>query len=137
MVAHTNKAVNRSTPLAASGRLGVRDNDGRNLDHKTLEVLRLRAVDHIGAGSYPENVSTALGMARCTCGWRSAGTLPGRVGGRRWRRGRCRAGRRGWCSTGRRRPAQVLAVGRTGLPRAETGVHFNRWDCPGHQVSTR
>jgi transposase len=49
---------------------GVRDNDGRKLDHTTLEVLRLRAVEQIQAGAHPEDVAAALGMARGTVyGW--------------------------------------------------------------------
>jgi len=48
----------------------VRDNDGRKLDHRTLEVLRLRAVEQIQAGAHPEDVAAALGMARGTVyGW--------------------------------------------------------------------
>lgn len=48
----------------------MRDNDGRKLDHKTLEVLRLRAVEQIQAGAHPEDVAAALGMAWGTVyGW--------------------------------------------------------------------
>jgi transposase len=48
----------------------VRDNDGRKLDHTTLEALRLRAVDQVEAGAHPEDVAAALGMHRTTvCGW--------------------------------------------------------------------
>jgi transposase len=47
-------------------RLIVRANDGRQLDHATLEVLRLRAVGQIEAGAHPEDVAAALGMARGT-----------------------------------------------------------------------
>jgi transposase len=48
----------------------VRDNDGRKLDHKTLEVLRLRAVERVGAGAHPEEVARALGLHRKTVyGW--------------------------------------------------------------------
>jgi transposase len=46
--------------------LSVRENDGRKLDHKTLEVLRLRAVDQVEAGAHPEDVAEALGLARGT-----------------------------------------------------------------------
>jgi transposase len=50
--------------------LGVRDNDGRKLDHKTLEVLRLRAVEQVGAGAHPEDVAQTLGLHRKTVyGW--------------------------------------------------------------------
>jgi len=48
----------------------VRDNDGRKLDHKTLEVLRIRAVEQVGAGAHPEEVAAALGLHRKTVyGW--------------------------------------------------------------------
>ena len=42
----------------------VRENDGRKLDHATLEVLRMRAVKQAEAGEHPEVVAAALGMAR-------------------------------------------------------------------------
>ena len=48
----------------------MRKNDGRKLDHKTLEVLRLRAVDQVAAGVHPEDVAETLGMHRKTVyGW--------------------------------------------------------------------
>jgi transposase len=48
----------------------VRENDGRKLDHQTLEALRLRAVDQVQQGTHPEDVAAALGMARGTVyGW--------------------------------------------------------------------
>jgi len=48
----------------------MRDNDGRKLDHKTLEALRLRAVDQVQAGAHPEEVALALGLHRKTVyGW--------------------------------------------------------------------
>src|SRR5512135_3375809 len=48
----------------------VRDNDGRKLDHATLEALRLRAVDQVTAGAHPEDVAAALGLHRKTVyGW--------------------------------------------------------------------
>jgi transposase len=48
----------------------MRENDGRKLDHHTLEVLRLRAVDQVAAGAHPEEVSRALGMHEKTVyGW--------------------------------------------------------------------
>lgn len=48
----------------------MRENDGRKLDHKTLEVLRLRAVAQIETGAHPEDVAATLGMARGTVyGW--------------------------------------------------------------------
>jgi transposase len=42
----------------------VRDDDGRKLDHKTLEQLRIRAVRQIEQGAHPEDVAAALGMTR-------------------------------------------------------------------------
>ena len=44
----------------------MRDNDGRKLDHKTLQVLRLRAVEQVAAGAHPEDVAEALGLNRTT-----------------------------------------------------------------------
>ncbi|WP_431688012.1 IS630 family transposase [Hahella sp. NBU794] len=39
-------------------------NDGRKLDHKTLEVIRIRAVQQVQAGESPEAVIRALGFSR-------------------------------------------------------------------------
>jgi transposase len=48
----------------------VRDDDGRKLDHKTLEQLRMRAVRSIEQGAHPEDVAAALGMTRAAVyGW--------------------------------------------------------------------
>jgi transposase len=48
----------------------VRENDGRKLDHKTLEALRMRAVDAVAAGQHPEDVAASFGVARSTVfGW--------------------------------------------------------------------
>jgi transposase len=48
----------------------VRDNDGRKLDHQTLEAMRLRAVDAVESGVHPEDVAASLGMGRGTVyGW--------------------------------------------------------------------
>lgn len=44
----------------------MRDNDGRKLDHKTLEALRIRAVERVGEGAHPEDVAAALGLHRKT-----------------------------------------------------------------------
>lgn len=38
--------------------------DGRKLDHKTLEAIRIRAVHAVQAGQSPEQVIAALGMTR-------------------------------------------------------------------------
>jgi transposase len=50
---------------------GVRENDGRKLDHRTLEALRMRAVRQIrDEGAHPEDVAAALGLRRSTVyGW--------------------------------------------------------------------
>jgi transposase len=48
----------------------MRDDDGRKLDHATLEALRVRAVKQIEAGEHPEDVARVLGMRRSTVyGW--------------------------------------------------------------------
>jgi transposase len=44
----------------------MRENDGRKLDHKTLEALRLRAVEQVLKGARPEDVAMALGLHRKT-----------------------------------------------------------------------
>jgi transposase len=44
----------------------MRDNDGRKLDHTTLEQLRIRAVQQIQAGAHPQAIAQALGLARST-----------------------------------------------------------------------
>jgi transposase len=52
------------------GKWFVRENDGRKLDHKTLEDMRLRAIDAVESGVHPEDVAATLGMARSTVfGW--------------------------------------------------------------------
>ena len=38
--------------------------DGRKLDHKTLEAIRIRAVQAVQAGQSPEQVIVAFGMTR-------------------------------------------------------------------------
>lgn len=48
----------------------MRDNDGRKLDHQTLEVLRMRAVDQVAAGAHPEGVAVTMGFHKNTVyGW--------------------------------------------------------------------
>src|SRR5919106_767446 len=50
--------------------LRMRDDDGRKLDHKTLEQLRIRAVRQVEQGTHPEDVAAALGMTRAAVyGW--------------------------------------------------------------------
>jgi transposase len=49
---------------------GMRDDDGRKLDHKTLEQLRIRAVRQIEQGAHPEDVAAGLGMTQAAVyGW--------------------------------------------------------------------
>jgi hypothetical protein len=40
----------------------VRENDGRKLDHRTLEVLRMRAIEQVAAGAHPEEVAVTMGF---------------------------------------------------------------------------
>jgi transposase len=42
----------------------MRENDGRKLDHKTLEQLRIRAIGQVEHGARPGDVAAALGMTR-------------------------------------------------------------------------
>jgi transposase len=72
--------------------LGMRDNDGRKLDHKTLEQVRIRVVRQVDSGARPEYVASVLGFARSTVfgwmaryregpplvAWTKARTIPGR-----------------------------------------------------------
>jgi hypothetical protein len=39
----------------------MREDDGRKLEHKLLEQLRMRAVGSIEQGAHPEEVAAALG----------------------------------------------------------------------------
>lgn len=52
----------------------MRDDDGRKLDHQTLEELRFRAVRAVHEqGAHPEQVATTLGLRRSTVyGWLAA-----------------------------------------------------------------
>jgi len=57
----------------------MRENDGRKLDHQTLEAMRLRAVEQVRLGARPEDVARALGMHRKTVyGWLAAERAGGR-----------------------------------------------------------
>jgi transposase len=48
----------------------MREDDGRKLDHATLQALRVHAVRRIIAGEHPEAVAQALGFTRSTVyGW--------------------------------------------------------------------
>jgi transposase len=48
----------------------MRTNDGRKLDHQTLEAIRVRAVQQVQKGESPEAVIRALGFSRiCIYNW--------------------------------------------------------------------
>jgi transposase len=61
----------------------MRDSDGRKLDHKTLEQLRIRAVRQVEHGAHPDEVAAGLGMtgrrrmpgwpSTARAGWRRSG----------------------------------------------------------------
>jgi hypothetical protein len=72
----------------------VRENDGRRLDHQTLEALRLRAVDQVAAGVPAAQVGAALAALglhpKTIYHW----LAKERVGGRQaLKAGQCRGGR--------------------------------------------
>lgn len=46
--------------------MGMRETDGRKLDHQTLEALRIRAVKQVEDGVHPETVARAIGMNSAT-----------------------------------------------------------------------
>jgi len=50
---------------------GMKRRDARALDHKTLEEIRIRAVERVQAGESPETVIQALALreAAFTPGW--------------------------------------------------------------------
>lgn len=51
----------------------MRENDGRKLDHRMLEVLRMRAVEQVQAGAHPEDVAVTMGFHKNTVyGWLAA-----------------------------------------------------------------
>ncbi len=48
----------------------MRENDGRKLDHKTLEQMRIRIVQQIEGGAHLGDMASAMGFARSTVfGW--------------------------------------------------------------------
>ncbi|MCA1672986.1 MAG: IS630 family transposase [Actinobacteria bacterium] len=56
----------------------MRENDGRKLDHQTLEDLRMRAVEQIQDGAHPDDVAGILGLCRSTVlGWVASFRLGG------------------------------------------------------------
>lgn len=57
----------------------MREDDGRKLDHQTLEALRLRAVDQVERGADPRQVARTLGLHKHTVyGWVAAAREGGR-----------------------------------------------------------
>ena len=57
----------------------MRENDGRKLDHQTLEALRLRALDAVEEGADPREVARTFGMHKHTVyGWVAAAQAQGR-----------------------------------------------------------
>src|SRR3954451_21762442 len=59
--AHTKGIAGSLTPSSGAVTLAVvRDNDGRKLDHQTLEILRLRAVEQVEAGVPAAEVGRGL-----------------------------------------------------------------------------
>ena len=46
--------------------VGMRETDGRKLDHQTLEALRIRAVKQVEDGVHPETIAGAIGMNSAT-----------------------------------------------------------------------
>jgi transposase len=49
---------------------GMKRRDARALDHKTLQEIRIRAVERVQAGESPEAVIQALGFTRsCIYTW--------------------------------------------------------------------
>lgn len=65
---HTSKRKSFIIVAMVSGTISVcllmHDTDGRRLDHKTLEVFRIRAVQRVMEGESPEVVVKALGTSR-------------------------------------------------------------------------
>lgn len=48
----------------------MRENDGRKLDHLTLETIRFRAIQAVEAGQHPEDVAAAYGLhPKTVYGW--------------------------------------------------------------------
>lgn len=57
----------------------MREDDGRKLDHQTLEALRFRAVDRVEQGADPREVARALGLHKHTVyGWVATAREQGR-----------------------------------------------------------
>lgn len=86
----------------------MRENDGRKLDHGTLEALRLRAVERVGQGGDPREVARALGMHEHTVyGW----VAKARAGGREALTAKPVPGRPAKLTAGQMRRVYELVVG--------------------------
>jgi transposase len=86
----------------------VRDDDGRKLDHATLEAIRIRSVKQIEAGARVEEVAAGLGLNRSTVfGW----VASYREGGERALRSKPVPGRPPRLSAAQLRTLYTLIVG--------------------------
>ncbi|MGH3500882.1 MAG: helix-turn-helix domain-containing protein [Nocardioidaceae bacterium] len=57
----------------------MREDDGRKLDHQTLQALRFRAVDRVTGGADPRDVARMLGLHEHTVyGWAARARAGGR-----------------------------------------------------------
>ena len=57
--------------------MGMRDNDGRKLDHKTLEQVRIRVVQQVEHGARPEYLASVRGfpVPLYSGGWHDTGKV--------------------------------------------------------------
>lgn len=86
----------------------MRDDDGRKLDHATLEAIRIRSVKQIEAGARVEEVAAGLGLNRSTVfGW----VASYREGGERALRSKPVPGRPPRLSAAQLRTLYTLIVG--------------------------
>jgi transposase len=86
----------------------VRDDDGRKLDHATLEAIRIRSVKRIESGARVEDVAASLGLNRSTVfGW----VASYREGGERALRAKPVPGRPPKLSAAQLRALYTLIVG--------------------------
>jgi transposase len=88
----------------------VRANDGRKLDRKALEDIRLQAVRQVLDGTRPEEIAQHLGLSRTAVfSW----VAKYREGGEEALRMRKAPGRSPWLSAEDRRRLRALIIGRT------------------------
>jgi hypothetical protein len=85
----TNTITSKLSLIYVRGTMVRARNDGRKLDDKTLEALRLRAVDAVESGVHSENAAASLRMARGTVyGWLADPVRPTAAASRAgWRTG--------------------------------------------------